>query len=64
MDSTVAPFLIRFPLNAALPTEATSAVGVASTITHGQNTISMVIARIRSPLHHQSKPPKTIAVGV
>jgi hypothetical protein len=44
--SIVAPFLTRLPRSAALPIDATSAVGVARTITHGQNTISIVIARV------------------
>jgi ABC-type Mn2+/Zn2+ transport system ATPase subunit len=62
--SIVAPFFTRLPRNAALPIEATSAVGVASTITQGQKTISIVIARRTSPLHHQSRPPRASAIGV
>ncbi|OPX79600.1 MAG: hypothetical protein A4E45_00531 [Methanosaeta sp. PtaB.Bin039] len=43
---------------------ATRAVGVASTITHGQKTMSMVIALMTSPLHSQSSPPEIRAKGM
>lgn len=62
--STVAPCLIRLPRSAAFPIDATRAVGVASTITHGQKTISTVIARSGSPVSAHSATASTIAVGV
>lgn len=62
--SMVAPFLTRLPRSAALPIEATSAVGVASTITQGQKTMSMVIARVGSPVTCQSTNASTSATGV
>lgn len=62
--SIVAPCFTRLPLSAAAPTEATRAAGVARTITQGQNTMSMVMARVTSPLHHHSSPPRARAAGV
>lgn len=62
--SLVAPCLTGLPRSAALPIEATRAVGVASTITHGQKTMSMVMARSGSPVSAHSSAASTIAVGV
>src|SRR2546421_12450730 len=61
--SMVAPFLTRLPRSAALPMEATSAVGVASTMTHGQKTMRMVMARRISPPHHQTQATRNRAAG-
>jgi hypothetical protein len=62
--STVAPCLTTLPRSAALPIDATSAVGVASTITQGQKTISIVIAGVRLPVTAHAIAASTIAVGV
>jgi hypothetical protein len=47
-----------------LPMAATSTVGVASTITHGQKTMSIVIALMASPLRYQRRAPRVMAAGM
>lgn len=49
---------------AALPIEATKAVGVASTITHGQKMISIVIERRTSCVMTHTPRPRSSAIGV